>query len=122
MKATTWLAIIFLGTLALEGAWWLLVGFSFAAGVRVLLTVTLFALLLRGTRFVRHVIGVLYLAGGLLATLLAVRLHEAAGVALACVVFAVASFAASGFFFRSGLLKGLAAQGRRPRGQDGFAT
>jgi hypothetical protein len=72
---------------------------------RLLLLSTLFALLLKGYRFARWVLGLLYLAGGLFA--LFTVLSNAANLTLVFTMlpFGVFSLAAAWFFFRSTALR-----------------
>jgi len=75
--------------------------------IRFVVLTILFAFLLKGYGFARHVLGALYFAGGLYA-LFAGLSNAADSIALLVVIpFGLCSFAAAWFFFRSKALRAL---------------
>lgn len=80
--------------------------------VRFLLLSALFALLLKGYRWPRYVLGLLYLAGGLFALFAGLSNLSSAVMLAAMLPFAVFSLVAAWFFFRSPGLRAWAEAGQ----------
>jgi Na+-transporting NADH:ubiquinone oxidoreductase subunit NqrB len=95
-------------TLVCEAALAITIGVSGSMIIRVLLTIGLFAMLLSGAKVVRHVLGALYLMGGLSGLVFAIPLFQRQATAGLLVLIVGAFGAASGvYFFRSQTLKAL---------------
>jgi hypothetical protein len=110
VSSVTWVVFIFLVSVAMEVASWLVSGFSGASAFRLFLLVALFALLLKGVRFVRYVLGVIYALSSVLAIGLAFQVRAHPGLAAVFLCGAAVSLASAVFFFRSRVLRGLAAR------------
>lgn len=72
---------------------------------RLLVLAILFALLLKGYRFPRYALGLLYLAGGLFSLFAVLSNASNLFVVLSMLPFGVFSLAAAWFFFRSAALR-----------------
>lgn len=77
--------------------------------VRLLFLIGLFVWLLKGSRFARYTLGIVYLLGALLAVLSAVRPGEDPKFAAVFWCFSAFSVVAAGFFIRSNVLRALTA-------------
>lgn len=100
----TWLALIFGVTLTAEAVAWLYGAPPEPIVIRLLLLSWLFARLLKGSRFARYTLAVLYFLGGVLAAISAIRMQS--GVAFA-ILFSLFSLAAAAFFVRSDMLRAM---------------
>ena len=83
VSSVTWVVFIFLVSVAMEVASWLVSGFSGASAFRLFLIVALFAMLLKGVRFVRYVMGAIYALSSVLAISLAFQARAHPGLAAA---------------------------------------
>lgn len=103
--ALAWMGWIFGVTAAFELLILLMGGASAKVLFRLLLLAILFALLLKGYRFPRYVLGLLYLAGGLFALFAVLSNATNMFMLLSMLPFGVFSLAAAWFFFRSHALR-----------------
>ena len=104
-SALKWTAWIFGITIAFELLVMLLGGLSPKLLVRMLILGVLFALLLKGYRFPRYVLGLLYLGGGLFALFTVLSNPFSPVLAVLLLPFGGFCLVAAWFFFRSRALR-----------------
>lgn len=86
--------------------------------VRLIFLAGLFIWLLKGSRFARYTLSVVYFLGGILAVISAIRTGEEPKFVILFFCFSVFSVVAAGFFILSGALQALtSATLSNPKGQ-----
>jgi hypothetical protein len=103
------LGFIFFITLAGEILSWVMGAPPEKSVVRLIFLAGLFAWLLKGSRFARYTLSIVYFLGALLAVLSAVRSGEEPRFVALFWCFSIFSVAAAGFFIRSKVLRALTA-------------
>lgn len=104
-SALAWIGWIFGITIAFELLILLMGGGGAKVLFRVLVLAILFALLLKGYRFPRYVLGLLYLAGGLFALFAVLSNAPNLFLMIAVLPLGTLSLVAAWFFFRSRVLR-----------------
>lgn len=117
-SALAWTGWIFGITVAFEVLILSMGGGAAQVLVRLLLLAVLFALLLKGYRFPRYVLGLLYLAGGLFALFAVVANASSLFLLISMLPFGVFSLVAAGFFFRSRALRAWTETRRKPAASE----
>lgn len=112
--ALAWIGWIFGITAAFELLILLMGGGGAKVLVRLLVLAALFALLLKGYRFPRYVLGLLYLAGGLFALFAVLSNTSNLFLVVSMLPFGVFSLVAAWFFFRSRALRAWAEARSKP--------
>lgn len=106
-SAIAWLGLIFGTTLTVEILTWIM-GAPLEKSVARLIFITgLFAWLLKGSRFARYTLCVIYFLGGILAVISAIRPGEEPKFVILFWCFSIFAALAGGFFIRSNVLRAL---------------